>query len=397
MAKLRLEQWLCLLVCLRMFSGIEGSTIGLTIIKSAVAKGAVCLDGTPPAYQFDQGFGDGANKWLVHMQAGGWCESVDNCIERKTSKYGLGSTNLMYPLNFTGILSNQQKLNPNFYNWNRVFMRYCDGSSFTGDVENVDPATNLHFRGARIFNVIVEELLAKGMNHASNVLLSGCSAGGLASVLYCDRFRALFPTSVRVKCIADAGYFPRVQDASGGYNFAKYYGHIVELHGSAKNLPASCTLKMSPEMCFYPQNVLPQVQTPIFVLNSVYDYWQVQNIWAPSEADPQGTWSACKTDISKCTQSQLGQLIGFRSQFLKPFLKKNLPSFAGFFINSCFTHCQSEDQLKWLGDPSSKLANKAISEAVGDWYYDRSKFQSIDNKQKLPHICVVDPPPPQLF
>lgn len=28
---------------------------------------------------------------------------------------------------------------PDFYNWNRVAIRYCDGSSFTGDVEKVDP------------------------------------------------------------------------------------------------------------------------------------------------------------------------------------------------------------------------------------------------------------------
>lgn len=26
-----------------------------------------------------------------------------------------------------------------FYNWNRIKIRYCDGSSFTGDVEAVDP------------------------------------------------------------------------------------------------------------------------------------------------------------------------------------------------------------------------------------------------------------------
>lgn len=26
-----------------------------------------------------------------------------------------------------------------FYNWNKVFVRYCDGGAFTGDIENVDP------------------------------------------------------------------------------------------------------------------------------------------------------------------------------------------------------------------------------------------------------------------
>lgn len=28
-----------------------------------------------------------------------------------------------------------------FYNWNRVKIRYCDGSSFTGDVEAVNPVS----------------------------------------------------------------------------------------------------------------------------------------------------------------------------------------------------------------------------------------------------------------
>ena len=28
---------------------------------------AVCLDGSPPAYHFDKGFGAGINNWLVHI------------------------------------------------------------------------------------------------------------------------------------------------------------------------------------------------------------------------------------------------------------------------------------------------------------------------------------------
>lgn len=30
---------------------------------------------------------------------------------------------------------------PDFHNWNRVKVRYCDGSSFTGDVEAVNPVS----------------------------------------------------------------------------------------------------------------------------------------------------------------------------------------------------------------------------------------------------------------
>lgn len=37
-----------------------------------------------------------------------------------------------------------------FYNWNRVMVIYCDGSSFTGDVELVDPVHHLLTRLFRI-------------------------------------------------------------------------------------------------------------------------------------------------------------------------------------------------------------------------------------------------------
>ncbi|KAI3804600.1 hypothetical protein L1987_26275 [Smallanthus sonchifolius] len=145
---------------------VRSEEVGITIIESAVAKGAVCLDGSPPAYQLDKGFGDGVNNWLVHIQGGGWCHTIDDCVYRKTMDNGLGSSKLMPELYFSGILSNRQ----DFYNWNRVYIRYCDGSSFTGDVEEVDPANNLYFRGARVFNAIVEKLTSLGMKNVQNVI-----------------------------------------------------------------------------------------------------------------------------------------------------------------------------------------------------------------------------------
>lgn len=37
--------------------------------------------------------------------------------------------------------------------------------------------------------------------------LTGCSAGGLATLIHCEDFRALLPEEVTVKCLADAGFF----------------------------------------------------------------------------------------------------------------------------------------------------------------------------------------------
>ncbi|KAJ0559959.1 putative pectinacetylesterase/NOTUM [Helianthus annuus] len=321
----------------------------------------------------------------------------------------------MNKFRFSGVFSKKQSQNPGFYNWNRVIMRYCDGASFTGD------ATNLHYRGARIFNAIMKELLAKGLNHASNALLTGCSSGGLAAILYCDKFRAMLPETSRVKCVPDAGYFVHVKDISGKYHFQKFFNKIIKLHNSKINLPSSCTSKMKSGLCFYPQFILPEIKTPVFVINSAYDSYQVQNILAPEEADRYDSWSACKLNTSNCSRTQLMKLYGhyskrtlnalcivhpnidraskilvffsdFRSDFIKALRsgmgrsKFNSTS-RGLFINSCYSHCQTGFQASWLGAAASKLDNMAIAEVVSDWFYERNTTQLIDHQHIMPQQC----------
>ncbi|PHU28592.1 Pectin acetylesterase 8 [Capsicum chinense] len=105
-------------------------------------------------------------------------------------------------------------------------------------------------------------------------ILSGISAGGLATILNCDKFKFLVPENARVKCIADAGFFINGKTIYGSSYIQEMYRRIVNLHGSAKNLPLACTSSMEPSLCFFPQNVVPYVQPPLFIINSIYDYWQ---------------------------------------------------------------------------------------------------------------------------
>lgn len=375
---------ICPLVCVCCLLAalvVNGFDVPVTLLEGAVDEGAVCLDGSPPAYHFSPGFGSGMNNWLVHMEGGGWCTNVQDCLARRDTFRG--SSKYMKPLSFSGILGNSQNSNPDFYNWNKVKIRYCDGSSFTGDVDEVDPATKLYFRGAKIWVAVIEELLAKGMNKAENALLSGCSAGGLASILHCDKFGDLLPAGATVKCLSDAGYFINAKDITGTESIKAYYNEVVNTHGSAKNLPSSCTSRMTPSMCFFPQYVVPQMRTSLFILNAAYDAWQIKNILAPSAADPHKTWNDCKLDIKQCSSDQLQIMQGFRSEFLNALAALGNSSARGMFINSCYAHCQSGSQDTWLAADSPALDNIPIGKAVGDWFYDRSAFRKID----CPYPC----------
>ncbi|CAH8386977.1 unnamed protein product [Eruca vesicaria subsp. sativa] len=359
----------------------NASMVPLTLIQGAASKGAVCLDGTLPGYHLHRGFGSGANRWLIQLEGGGWCNTRRSCIFRKTTRRG-SSNHMEKVLPFTGILSNKANENPDFYNWNRVKLRYCDGASFTGDSE--DQSSQLYYRGQRIWQVAMEELMSKGMQKADQALLSGCSAGGLASILHCDKFKQLLPGSTtRVKCLSDAGMFMDAVDVSGGHSLRNMFQGVVTVQNLQKKLSTTCTNHLDPTSCFFPQNLVSEIKTPMFLLNAAYDAWQVQESLAPPSADRTGSWKACTSDHSHCNSSQIQFFQDFRNQMVNAVKSFSASTHNGLFINSCFAHCQSERQDTWFAPDSPRLYGKTVAESVGDWYFDRKTVKAID----CPYPC----------
>ena len=69
-----------------------------------------------------------------------------------------------------------------FFNWNRVKLRYCDGASFSGDGQN--QAAQLQFRGERIWRAAIADLKAKGMRYANQVLTLSLLSGSKARAVF---------------------------------------------------------------------------------------------------------------------------------------------------------------------------------------------------------------------
>ena len=87
-------------------------------------------------------------------------------------------------------------------------MRYCDGGSFTGNSEFRNGSSVIYMRGQRIWDAIITDLFQKGLAKAEKVLLSGCSAGGLATFFHCDDLEERLRGTAMVKCMSDARVFP---------------------------------------------------------------------------------------------------------------------------------------------------------------------------------------------
>ncbi|KAG2593495.1 hypothetical protein PVAP13_5NG112114 [Panicum virgatum] len=325
-----------------------------------------------------------------------------------------GSSKLMEAVEFTGILSNRHQENPDFHNWNIVVIRYCDGASFAGDAEGEDQdGTKLFFRGLRIWEAVVDELMAKGMDTAKQALLTGCSAGSLAALLHCDNFRERFPQDVSIKCLSDAGFFIDEKDLSGERSLRTLINAIVHLQNVREALPKGCLANKDPTevsshisnsvlfvmflnsltdesllQCFFPAELIKSINTPTFILNSDYDSWQIRNALAPNGSYPGQAWSSCKADIRNCSSTQMDILHGFRKKLVSELKVAEDKRDWGLFIDSCFTHCQSPFRISWISRISPRLGNKTIAEAVGDWYFGRrEEVKYIDCKYPCNPTC----------
>eukprot|EP00794_Sanderia_malayensis_P014250 gene14250-15736_t len=245
-------------------------------VYDAIAKGAVCLDGTPPAYYLRPGKGLGVNRWIIHFNGGAWCFDEQSCLDR--SRGSLGSTKHLpaAPPVIQGINSPSMQQNPDFYDWNLVWIVYCDGASFTGD--RADPVVvsgeSLFFRGKRVLDAVISDLTKRGISNAEGIILTGSSAGSMTAMFAVDRLAEQLP-NVPMHVLSDAGYFIETQPM-GGKNVGSMFQKIYEMQDAAGGLNQDCVAAFGAKMawkCFLPQHTFKFIKHPVFVLNSAYDVW----------------------------------------------------------------------------------------------------------------------------
>mmetsp|Transcript_36011 Transcript_36011/g.108183 ORF Transcript_36011/g.108183 Transcript_36011/m.108183 type:complete len:397 (+) Transcript_36011:38-1228(+) len=324
--------------------------------------GAVCLDGTPGAYYHLAGTGSGAKKWYIHHQGGGWCESLDDCLGR--SKTQLGSSKQYPPAANLGggYFSTDPTQNPMMYNWNHVLMRYCDGASFSGNAPPTPyQGSTLHWAGKSIREAVVTDLMKAGLGDASDVVVSGCSAGGLATYLHTDQWCDALPNA---KCVGlpDSGFFLDYQNAPctptsetetktesrhrrttipGDYHCGLKWTYTQQQAELGVNQACIAAHAATDDKwkCMFAEHSAEHIKHPVFAMQSQYDSWQTGHVLAGGQP-----------------VQQMGDNITSR---LQNTLMANNPE-SGAFLDSCHHHCGAWNSIRIDGD--------LVSTAIQKWY-----------------------------
>eukprot|EP00659_Diplonema_papillatum_P010689 gene10689-16445_t len=334
------------------------------------SMGAMCLSGSPGGYYYGKANSENVNNWLIFFQGGGWCYDEVDCYYR--SMTALGNSSSWAPtFEDGGMISQNCTVNPTFCNFNIAYLRYCDGNSFSGNADKplVVNNTNVYFRGKRIIDAALSHLSAKyNLSSAVNVLLTGCSAGGLATYLHTEYvhtwFRFNAPNLQVFKAASISGFF---LDHLTVYGQPVYETQIRYVHGLSNaslggGLNADCVqhyLATGDDWkCNFAQYTYDFIYTPFFVLNSGLDSWQTGCIYTATLPDNfpnqtgnengvcgQGSYAQCSNDPNtNCNVTEIGAMNQFTKDFMGLLMGARGSQLDGHgaFVHSCHTHCEAQ-------------------------------------------------------
>lgn len=401
-----------------------------TLFKVNPAKVGVahagCLDGSFPAYYLrPQWRGPNKTKWLLYFQGGGWCSMdkdaypanfrpslVENC--RLRSNRSMGSTLYDEPemdFSYKGMFSQDPAVNPTMHDWNVVFLRYCDGSSFSsksplsipsGHADRDKPGY-MHFEGLGNLRAIMESLLRgtiederdpryQELSDATEVVVSGCSAGGLAAAMHVERIQERLPKAMVVGLL-DSAMFPnwyrkfdeniaakregrRLEDHGHGdrpdmiWPLHQQLRMIFEKFGVTASIPERCIEIHSHAgawRCFFLEHLLPVVAEtiPVFVLQSRFDSSNIMDLeWTGIEG----------------FGNEVAKRLSLAESFVREPKKGRRPPI-GLYLDACFHHCMKWDSNIRISGQTQPEAFAKFMHAAEKWHARRTHKGGFGNKE----------------
>ena len=152
--------------------------------------GIVCGDGSP--YKMFVNFSDKSDNLVVVFEPGGACWDYDSCAGRNgirgaANPHGLPDDHWELAPFISPFLSRFDDTNPS-RDWNMVYMPYCTGDVHTGAKTvtypggGTDPDLEVHHDGHAVV-VQAVSWLDENFTHVPKLLSTGCSAGGVGSLV----------------------------------------------------------------------------------------------------------------------------------------------------------------------------------------------------------------------
>ena len=260
----------------------------IPIVELDDSYNAKCLDGSNYRFNFLEGKGEGKKKFFFYLEGGGWCGQetlgdnfIKSCFERANSSLGskIGFFGSLVISRLVRLLSSKEKYNPNFYNWNKIFVRYCDGSSFISDRIYEQNGSKIYMYGKNnLLGVLNYLKLNNNFTDADSVILSGFSAGSFATLIYANYIDTLTTKKNNTYIISDSGFFYDLDEkvlkinklVQKAYEYSTNHSDIKKLF---KYYCDRYLIETEPWKCLSGEYFIYNINIPILSFQNVYDSW----------------------------------------------------------------------------------------------------------------------------
>jgi hypothetical protein len=210
--------------------------------------------------------------------------------------------------------------------------------------------------------VLAELTASHGLGDATDIVIGGCSAGGIATFAHLDyvasSLAALAPRA-RVVGFPDSGFYSNVPYFSDKKRFP------FQAQNASATLSQRCLAEhaAAPHLCLVAEVNTAYIKTPLFAWQSKFDYDQLSSSVSPPCND-----SSCAIPYSEhLVAAMLRGLFGRGGGSSKP-AAATRPAH-GAFIDGCYRHCDYVAS----GGGGSSVANITAQgltplQAIAKWY-----------------------------
>ena len=345
--------------------------------ETAQRFNAYCLDGSKGGFYYRAATTAAAKtKWKLHFCGGGWSTSPEDLLSRSQSQLGSSSyftpwlSDFLQPhAGFYGLMSMNDTRDNIVGDFNFVWFAYCDGTSQTSDLAAplVVDGKSVHLRGRALLDAHLAELDARFdfSATATEVIVSGTSAGGLSTHLHAPLFAARLPAA-RVVAVPDAGFWWNSL-AYGSTTDRPWIDALTpalplwNFSFNPQNAAAAACLAAFPSepvKCFTQPYQSAFSPVPTFTAQSLYDTANLGYCFRAPCSLAGNAPGSCSPDEVAAIQAFAGRLRASIEDASKPG--------DGFFLSACSQHettCQAAD---WFGvrTPGGASMNSTFAE----WY-----------------------------
>ncbi|MGC8550124.1 MAG: pectin acetylesterase-family hydrolase [Acidobacteriaceae bacterium] len=345
---------------------------------------AICNDGSPAAYVFRPGVGAAATRWIISLEGGHDCYDNASCSARAANQPHLISTagfatNPSSAPSLTGMLSSNPSENPDFYDASVVRIAYCSSDDWSGAKSgsgafNPNDDTTWNFQGHAIVKAVIDDLIANhGLGQASEIMLTGESAGGLGVYVNANTVAGIIPQSARYLVYDDAAFDnlvynfspsagpPNYDDPGQPTNQQTEKGEGIALwNGTGDSAcAASATTPTQQLDCYSAQQLLAPGGTltfPLLVSEAEQDTAQLSTAGIPL------------SDLSSgnLTPAEQGYVDYFTASMRTGLATANAN--VSIFSPNILAHVESIDQSLFVTPQSFPSSELTLQSAVGQWY-----------------------------